>query len=142
MAYATQADIEARYPGELAQAGPRDPAGNLDPAAIALACEEASAKADSYLRVSPAGFTVPLAPPAPVWLTDLVVDIALYQATPTAIASQDDFKDRRKRYEDALAALAGIAGGKLLPQTPPANPAGVLLVYTTGKPRLFGRGVL
>ena len=80
MAYATQADIEARYPGELAQAGPRDPAGNLDPAAIALACEEASAKADGYLRVSPAGITVPLAPPAPVWLTDLVVDIALYQA--------------------------------------------------------------
>ncbi|MEI2742722.1 MAG: phage protein Gp36 family protein [Candidatus Competibacter sp.] len=142
MAYITQADIEARYPGELAQAGPRDASGNLDPAAIALACAEASARADGYLRVSPAGFTVPLPPPAPDWLADMVVDIALYQATPTAIASQDDFKDRRKRYEDALAALEGIAGGKFLPQAPPVNPAGVAVLYMAYKPRWFGRGVL
>lgn len=142
MSYITQADIETRYPGELAQAGPRDGLGNLDAAAIALACAEASAKADGYLRASPAGFTVPLPPPAPVWLIDLVADIALYQATPTAIASQEDFKDRRKRYEDALATLAGIAGGKVLPQAPTASPAGVAIFYATSRPRLFGRGVL
>lgn len=141
MSYATQSDIESRYPGELAQAGPTVN-GVLDEAAVALALLDASNKADGYLRAAPYRFAVPWPDPAPDWLADMVVDIALYEATPTALASQEDFKDRRKRYEDALARLGAIAAGRVNPDTaaPASTVAGVIAVSST--PRLFGRGVL
>ena len=44
--YATADDIELRYPGELAQAGPRDAAGNLRADAIAAALAAAEAVAE------------------------------------------------------------------------------------------------
>lgn len=137
MTYATQADIDARYPGELAQAGPRDADNQLDAAAIALACGWASATVDRTLRAI--GWTTPLAE-TPVWVTDLTVDLALYQATPTALASQDDFKDRRARYQAALEQLDAIAQGKTLPPPPPdAAVNGALTALLTSQPRLFGR---
>lgn len=143
MPYISQADIEARYPGELAQAGPRDADNNLDAAAIARACEEASAKADGYIQV--AGTSTPLALPAPSWLNDIAVDIALYKATPTVLASQTDFADRRKRYLDAIALLESIADGSFVPEgiggsSGSVNSAGVVAI--TSAPRLFYRGVL
>lgn len=139
MPYATLDDIEARYPGELAQAGPRDAGGNLDEDAITMACAWASASIDRYLRVI--GWIVPLTAPVPVWVVDLTVDLALYQATPTALASQDDFKDRRARYVAALATLEAIANGDQLP-APPEGMDPVTTVYVTSNARLFGRGVL
>lgn len=139
MAYATQADIEARYPGELAQAGPREADGDLDTAAIALACAGASALVDRYLR--PLGWTTPLDPPVPAWVTDLAVDLALYKATPTAVASQDDFADRKARADRAVAQLEAIAGGRLIP-TPPDDGGAPVEVLVTASDRQFGRGVL
>lgn len=135
MAYATQADIEARYPGELAQAGPRDAQGALNAATIALACGWASTTVDRYLRAI--GWSTPLAAPIPVWVTDLVVDLALYQATPTVLAGQSDFADRRVRYVAALTQLDAIAKGELLPAPPDGN-ATLAPVYATSKPRVFG----
>lgn len=142
MAYALQGDIEARYPGELAQAGPREPDGDLDTAAIALALERASLLADGHLAISPFGYVVPV-DPAPVWLQELVVDLALYLATPTVLAGQADFADRRQRYADALSRLAAIAAGRFLPGTSAEQgtlTAGDALVVA--EDRLFGRGVL
>ena len=136
MAYATQADIEARYPGEPAQAGPRDANNQLDAAAIALACYWASIRVDHVLRVI--GWETPVAAPAPAWLTDLTVDLALYQATPTALASQADFSDRRARYQAALDHLDAIAQGQLRP-APPDSTTSVTTVYLTSNTRLFGR---
>lgn len=140
MAYATQADIEARYPGELAQAGPRDAGGNLDEEAVALACAWASATVDRSLRAI--GWSVPLTT-IPAWVTDLTVDLALYQATPTALASQGDFADRRIRYQAARATLAAIANGDEIPESPAgADGTGVsTAVYFASTPRVFGRDV-
>lgn len=138
MAYASQSDIEARYPGELAQAGPRDASGALDDDAVALACEWAAATADRYLRAI--GWPVPLDDP-PDWLVDLTADMALYMATPTAIASQADFKDRLTRYQAAFAQLDAIASGRLVPE-PPSSGGAPVEVMVTANTRQFGAGVL
>ena len=138
MPYATQAAIEARYPGELAQAGPRDASNQLDAAAIALACAWASATVDRTLRAL--GWAVPLAT-VPAWVTDLTVDLALYQATPTALASQADFSDRRARYQAALARLAALRRGDERPALP-SGTAPVPTVYLTSNARVFGRDTL
>ncbi len=138
MTYATLTDIETRYPGELVQAGPKDATGAMDTDAVDVALAAADDRIDSALRAI--GWTVPLAAPAPAWVTRLAVDIALYLATPTVLASQDDFKDRRKRYETALEVLSEIASGKLLPA--PLDGGAGSGVFVTSQPRLFGRGVL
>lgn len=138
MTYATHADIDARYPGELAQAGPRDADNVLDEDAIALACAQASATVDRTLRAI--GWTVPLVT-VPDWVTDLTVDLALYLATPTALASQSDFSDRKARYQAALDALAAIRRGDERPALPAGTPA-VTPVYLTSNARLFGRDTL
>lgn len=139
MTYATRADIEARYPGELAQAGPRDGAGDLDAVAIGRALVVADSLVDMTLRKI--GWAVPLADPAPDWVVEIAVDLALYTATPTALASQDDFADRGKRFDAALERLNAIARGDVLPPRP-ADQAAVTTVYTSSKPRVFGRGAL
>lgn len=139
MTYALQADIEERYPGELAQAGPRDGAGDLDAVAIGRALSAADALIDRALRTI--GWVVPLTDPAPDWVKELAVDLALYLATPTALASQSDFADRRKRFDSASAQLDAIAKGEVLPPRP-VDQAAVTTVYTSSKPRVFGRGTL
>jgi len=139
MTNATQADIEARYPGELAQAGPRDADNNLDTVAIGRALVAADALIDPVLRAI--GWTVPLTTPVPTWVVELAVDLALYLATPTALASQSDFADRRKRFDSGMAQLDAIAKGEVLPPRP-ADQAAVTTVYTSSKPRVFGRGTL
>ena len=138
MSYATQEDIEARYPGELTQAGPRDANNQLDEDAIALACAWASTTVDRTLRAL--GWTVPLVT-VPTWVTDLTVDLALYQATPTALASQADFSDRKARYLAALASLAAIRRGDEIPEPPAAPDANSALtaVYFASTTRVFGR---
>ena len=137
MPYATQADIDARYPGELAQAGPMR-AGTLDTEAIALACVQATATVDRTLRAI--GWTVPLVT-VPDWVTDLAVDLALYLATPSVLASAADFTARQARYRAALDTLESIRRGDELPALPADMPTATR-VYVASKPRLFGRGSL
>lgn len=137
MPYATLTDIEDRYPGELTQAGPTVD-GALDDAAVELAVSAASRAIDLTLRAI--GWSVPVAAPVPGWLVDLTVDMALYLATPSALASQPDFADRRKRYDTAQNTLTAIAAGTLLPPPPTASSGSG--VYVTSSARQFGRGVL
>ena len=136
MSYATLDDIEERYPGELAQAGPKV-AGALDDVAIDDALIAADQRIDGALRT--AGLPAPTAP-YPEWIKATAVDLALYFATPTVLASQPDFADRRRRYLDALSLLDRIADGKWLPPTD--ETAAAPTIYSGGKPRLFGRGTL
>ena len=137
MSYATLPDIEDRYPGELTQAGPTVE-GALDDAAVDAALLTASNTVDLTLRAI--GWTVPVVAPVPRWIVDLTVDMALYLATPTAIASQADFADRRKRYDTSLSVLDDIASGKRLP--PSLAGATVTGVFFSSQPRQFGRGAL
>ena len=138
MTYATLTDIETRYPGELAQAGPKDATGALDADAVAVALAAADDPIDRALRAI--GWTVPLTAPVPGWVTRLAVDIALYLATPTVLASQDDFSDRRKRYDVALSVLSDIASGRLIPA--PLVGETVSGVFVASSACNFGRGVL
>ena len=143
MTYATQTDIESRYPGALRQTGPVS-AGVIDAAAVSLALLDASNTADGYLRRSPWAFVVPVPDPVPDWLIALVVDMGLYRATSTVHASLPVFEDRRKRYLDALKVLDAIADGtynpdgRVLRTAPPAP----IPMSITHRPRLFGRGAL
>lgn len=139
MAYATQTDISTRYPGELQAGGPKDASGALDTVAIGAALTAADDPINAALNTI--GWSVPVVAPVPTWIVDLAVDIALYLATPTVLASQDDFKDRRKRYETALDTLNDIASGRLLPIKPTSN-AAVMTVYSQSNDRRFGRGIL
>lgn len=139
MTYATLTDLNARYPGELQQAGPKDSAGALDTVAVTAALTAADDPINAALNT--VGWSTPVVAPVPGWITDLAVDIALYLATPTVLASQDDFKDRRKRYETALDTLADITSGRLLPARPTDN-ASVNGVYSRSNERRFGRGIL
>jgi phage gp36-like protein len=136
MSYATLDDLEARYPGELAQAGPKTPSGVLDEDAVDLALIAADDAIDRSLRVI--GWSIPLTAPIPAWVIALAVDLALYAATPTVLASQDDFKDRRARYDAALATLEAIAAGRVLPAPPSGAPGSG--VYVSSQERRFGRG--
>lgn len=144
MTYATQDDIEARYPGELAQAGPRDSANALDAAAIELALTAADATIDRALRAI--GWPMPFpatVDPIPEWAIALAVDLALYLSTPTVLASQDDFKDRKARYQTALDTLDAIAAGRIIPSRPDGlTEEAVTGVYSTSNARVFGRGTL
>ncbi len=138
MPYATLDDINARYPGELAQAGPRDATGAMDRVAVDSAIQYVSEVVDACLRK--VGIAVPLVDPVPAWIRDAIVDMALYAATPTALASQDDFKDRYQRYSDALTFFGKIASGELLPpMIPGPTPSGL---FVASRPRIFVRGVL
>lgn len=74
---------------------------------VGRAIDRASRLADTYIRSN--GITVPMADP--VAIADVrgsVLDIARYNAWPDT-----DNENLRKRYEDALAFLEGIATGKI-----------------------------
>lgn len=142
MTYATQLDIESRYPGALKQTGPVV-SGVIDTAAVALALLDASNTVDGYLRRSPLAFVVPVPAPIPDWLIALVVDIALYRATSTVHASLPVFEDRRKRYLDALKILEAIAAGTYNPDGRALRGATTAIpLSVSSRPRLFGRGAL
>lgn len=136
MTYATFTDIDSRYPGELAQAGPTVD-GELDDAAVADALKAADQLINGALQS--AGLPRP-ASPYPQWVKSTAINLALYLATPTVLASQSDFADRRQRYLDACSLLDRIAEGRWLPpsDTPIASPT----IYASSKPRVFGRGTL
>lgn len=74
---------------------------------VVRAIDRASRLADTYIRSN--GISVPLADP--VAIADIrgsVLDIARYNAWPDT-----DNENLRKRYEDAIAFLEGIATGKI-----------------------------
>lgn len=71
------------------------------------AIERASRMADSYIRSH--GISVPLTDPAAILdVRGSVLDIARYTVWP-----DNDSENLRKRYEDALTFLDGIATGKI-----------------------------
>lgn len=134
MPYATLDDIETRYPGWLTMAGPKTPANALDEDAVDLALAAADERIN--LTLNTIGWAVPLTvSPIPSWVIVIAVDLAVYLATTTALASADVLEDCRKRYEDALKTLEDIASGRLLPAPPTGmNSAGVAF---TAPPRQF-----
>lgn len=108
MAYTSKAELQKRWgTDEVILSADRDPEdGAADDAAITAACSDASSLIDSYLKR--AGYDVPVDPVPPV-LVERASDIAIY------LLSQGpgpNTKEKRKRYEDALAWLELLSEGK------------------------------
>lgn len=114
MAYTSKAQMIDRW-GSTAVllSADRDPQdGATDDAAIDAACADASSLIDSYLAKG--GYATPVAP-VPDVLTMHATNIAVYQLSPEVGGSYT--KEKRQRYEDALAWLEAIAAGKIdMPQ--------------------------
>ena len=134
MSYATQDDIDARYPGALEQAGPRTADGDLDTDAVDLAC----AYADGLINQSFMQAGIEYAVPYPTWLIDWAVDIAMYRATPAPQAGDAAFLDRRKRYDDVVTRLRRIATGESPPPTAPVTGSGQTIVIQSRSRRGWG----
>ena len=134
--YATPADIGAQYGAEtLALLTDRDGDGTGDPGAAERALADASAEIDGYLA---GRYALPLSPGRAALLRRPAVDIAVYRLAADASTATDE---RRRRYEDAVRYLRGIASGEIRlgtdgVRTPPRARA------LPGPPRRFTRSAL
>lgn len=131
MSYATAADLQNRYGDVLTQIVGEDPTTS---ATVATALEDAAVELDAFLE---SRFTLPL-PRVPALLRNMACDVAIYRLL--SLRPDQEVKDARARYKDALERLQAIRDGRLdlgLPQTDiPAGPAPLLV---TSAPRLFSR---
>lgn len=137
MAYATIQDMNDRYGAlYLLASADRDQDSILDEVAAHKALEDASSLIDSYLSTQ---MSVPVKP-VPSVLIEKTVDIALYKLSAD---TGPYMKEKRVRYDDALAWLSAIAKGELglslKPDTPPLE---FSPMKTTSSPRLFHRASL
>lgn len=105
--YASGADLEARMQRHLIANLSGSETGEPVVVRVDQALADASAEIDSHLA---ARFAVPLAP-VPAVLIRITCDIAIYRLFETA--RDDDVKDTRKRYEDAVKWLVGVAAGDI-----------------------------
>lgn len=105
MAYATQTEAITLY-GEtyILTSVDRDKDGSPDATAFSSALDKASNVVDSYLGVR---FDVPISP-VPEVLKQYTVDIAVYYSSPDLALT----KEKRRRYEDAIAWLKLVAKGQ------------------------------
>lgn len=136
MAYATLADLEARFGrAELAERTDRAGGDVIDAALVARALEDASAQIDLYIA---GRYAVPVAP-APPQLVQLCADIARYRLWQPAPS-----EGVRQGYEDAIRTLRDLAEGRavLAGATPPATPAAGGPVRIDSPGRVFGRDQL
>ena len=132
-AYAAPADIGAQYGAEtLLLLTDRDGDGQADPGAAERALADATAEIDGYLA---GRYALPLESGRAAALRRTAVDIAVYRLAADATAATDE---RRRRYEDAVRFLKGIASGEIRlgtdgVRTPPRARA------LPGPPRRFTR---
>jgi phage gp36-like protein len=138
MPYATQSDLEERFgAAELVMLTDRSepPTGAADAAVVTRALADADAEINAYLS---ARYPVPLSP-APTVLVRIACDVARY------FLYEDRVTDLvRKRYEDALDLLKGIAAGKVSigPDPDGAQPPVSGGASFSGQQRVFGRDTM
>lgn len=128
---------------EVTRSADRDPQDGIsEDDAIAAACEDATSLVESYL--TQAGVTLPVNP-VPAVLTMHATNVAMYQLS----QSQETYtEEKRKRYDDALSWLKGLAKDKGVLGGQPAaaslaragRSSGFPLQYSAAK--LRGGGVL
>ena len=106
MAYATQADMEARFgTEEVLLASDRDGSGVVDPTAMTSCLDAATGEMDSYIA---AQYELPLDTPVSEHIEHLCCDIAMYRLSADSPAYTEE---KRVRYEDAIAWLKMLAEG-------------------------------
>ena len=131
MSYATAAELQDRFGETLTQIVGEDP---MTSKAVATALQAAAVELDSFLQ---SRFTLPLMD-VPELLRDLACDVAIYRLL--SLRPDQEVKDARARYKDAIERLEKIREGRLdlgLPQDQlPSRPAPVQI---TSSRRLFTR---
>lgn len=132
MAYATQADLLARF-GELeiGQVADTDGTGEIDPALVARALADADAEIDAALA---GRYQLPL-PSVPLLLTRIACDLARYN-----LYTDNVPETVKARQEKAVALLRDLAAGRTslgLPAPPPAADAGGTIAVRAPA-RIFG----
>lgn len=138
MAYAAQSDITELYGEDALFVADHDRDGVADAGAVARALDAASAEIDSYLA---ARYDLPLEGSHAV-LTQLCVDIALYRM---ASAADVMTEERRRRYDDAIAALKRLSKGEQSLKLGPSDidgdgvEDGPQPVVISGPERIFSR---
>ncbi len=105
MAYATQQDIIDRYGNDaLYVAADRDNNDAIDTAAVDRALDDATDEINTYVGKK---YQLPLSV-VPTVLLRVCVDIALYRLSFGSAFTEE----KRKRYDDTLRFLEGVATGK------------------------------
>jgi phage gp36-like protein len=108
MAYASPDDLDlAIGPDERTRGADRNADGVEDPGVYQHHFDDASGEIDMYLAKV---VKLPLKKPYPLALRRLCVNMAVYHAAPE-IGGRT--KEKRKRYDDAIAQLEKIAAGDL-----------------------------
>ncbi len=130
--YATRSDITEKY-GADALYPAADADGTIDDAKISKALKAASSVIDSYIGIR---HRLPL-PQASKRLTDICIDIAVYEMSPGADTLTDEIKSRNKA---AIAWLKDVSAGRASLGLPtPAGKTSARPVVTTGSTKLFSR---
>lgn len=105
--YALQADLEQRFGVDaILISSDRNGTGEIDTSIVANALVDATAEIDTYLSER---FDLPLST-VPTVLGRICCDISYYRMS-SDIGTLTD--EKRKRYEDAIKWLEGVASGKL-----------------------------
>lgn len=129
--YATQDDIVDRYgEDELLTVADRDGDDTVDAAVVSQALQDATDEIDTYVG---SRYSLPL-PTQPTALKRICVDIALYRLSTESGLTEE----KRKRYEDAVKFLLGIAKGDIKLGLPEPN-GGPVTVEISGPDRRFNR---
>jgi len=140
MSYATIDDLETRYGRrELVQLTDRamPPSDEVDQAVAQLALDDATDLIDGYVG---AKYRLPLAAPFPPLLVQLCAEIARFK-----LFADQASEEVRKRYEDAIRTLKGIAKGEValpidaLPGGSPEPSAREGVVAIESQPQIFTR---
>lgn len=132
MAYATQADLVARFTEtEIGQVADTDGTGEIDPALVARALADADAEIDAALA---SRYQLPLASVPPL-LTRIACDLARFSLYTDQVPQVVEL-----RQKNAVRMLADIAAGRvsLGLATPPDPSAGGNAVAIITKDRIFG----
>ena len=129
--YATTEDLIDRYgEREIAQLTNVDGLDVIDVAAVERALDDANSEAHAYIC---ARYPVPVQP-APVLLVRIVCDIARYRLY------DDSAPDEvRRRYDDAVRMLRGIAAGEVSIAAVEDSPSHAQIAQIVDAPRLFAR---
>jgi len=136
MSYCTYDDLETRLgAADLAALADHDGDGLADADVVARAIASAGAVVDSYLAVK---FSVPVSP-VPEALRTRAVNLAVYFLR---LGRDSVTDDARRQYEDDVAWLREVVGGRVTLGVEPSPPegAGAPRARYESQPRLFGRG--
>jgi phage gp36-like protein len=135
--YASLSDATELYGDEyVVTSVDRDSDGEADTSAFGSALDKASSEIDTYLAKR---YETPVSP-APEFLKQICIDIAIYRSSP----GLERTDEKRERYNDAIRWLRDVSAGKatLATAVEAEDEASEDLPQSTAETRLFTRNSL